>query len=264
MNREKALLAYLGLSEQREESGPAVIDAEAVKAMVHNRIGSVTPGRRNTPMLKLKKLRPVLIAAIVVMALSVSGFAASGIIARWDSHSRGRAEYKTLPTVEQSVKDAGYAARLIEEFSNGYVFQEGSIVYNDFVDESGQATESFKSFCFTYAKAGDEVLFAQEKYDSELDGHSGNIAATVDGIDVMYSSYNNKLVPADYEPTDEEKAAEESGELVFSYGSGKVTTQVVQSVSWQEDNVHYSLVQMNGALSAEELADMAAEIIRAG
>lgn len=262
MNQEKDLLGDLGVPERRRETGPAVIDAEAIKAMVHNKLGSATPERRKRPMLKSKKLRTVLIAAIAVMALSVSAFAATGIITRWDSHSWARPEYDTLPTVEQTIKDVGYAAKLIEEFSNGYAFQAGSIVDNDLVDEGGHSAESFKSFNFTYAKDGDEVWFSQDKYDSDLGEASGDVAATVDGIDVMYFSYNNKLVPPDYKLSDEDKAAEEAGELIFSYGSDEVTTQVVQCVFWQEDDVHYSLTQMDGALSAEELVAMAAEVIQ--
>ena len=262
MNQEKDLLKDLGVPERKSETGPAVIDAEAIKAMVHNKIGSVKPERRKRPMLKSKKVRTILIAAIAVMALSVSAFAASGVITRWNSHSWSRAEYETLPTVEQTVKDVGYAAKLIEEFSNGYTFQAGSIVDNDLVDEGGHSAESFKSFNFTYAKDGDEVWFSQEKYDSDLGEVSGDVAATVDGIDVMYFSYNNKLVPPDYELSDEEKAAEEAGELVFSYGSDEVTLQVVQCVFWDEGNMHYSFTQMDGALSAEELVAMAAEVIQ--
>lgn len=262
MNQGKDLLKDLGVPEGKSETGPAVIDAEAIKAMVHNKIGSVTPERRKRPMLKSKKLRTVLIAAIAVMALSVSAFAASGIITRWDSHSWARAEYDTLPTVEQTIKDVGYAAKLIEEFSNGYAFQSGSIVDNNLVDEGGHSAESFKSFNFTYAKDGDEVWFSQDKYESDLGEASSDVAATVDGIDVMYFSYNNKLVPPDYELTEEDKAAEEDGVLVFSYGSDEVTLQVVQCVFWDDGNMHYSFTQMDGALSADELVAMAAEVIQ--
>ena len=213
-------------------------------------------------MLKSKKLRTVLIAAIAVMALSVSAFAATGIITRWDSHSWARAEYDTLPTEEQTIKDVGYAAKLIEEFSNGYAFQEGSIVDNNLVDEGGNSAEKFKSFNFTYAKDGDEVWFSQDKFSSELGEESGNVVATVDGIDVTYFSYNNKLVPPDYELTEEDKAAEEAGDIVFSYGSDEVTLHVVQCVSWQEGDMHYSFTQMDGALSVEELVAMATEAIQ--
>ncbi len=62
--------------------------------------------------------------------------------------------------------------------------------------------------------------------------------------------------------TDEDKKAEDSGELVFSYGSSEVEIIEVQSVSWTTDDMHYELMQIDGKLSTDELADMAAEIIQ--
>ena len=61
--------------------------------------------------------------------------------------------------------------------------------------------------------------------------------------------------------TDEDKKAEENGELVFSWGSAEVDIIEVQSVTWSENGTHYLLMQMDGKLSADELTDMAAEAI---
>ena len=58
-----------------------------------------------------------------------------------------------------------------------------------------------------------------------------------------------------------DKKAEANGELVFSYGSSKVEIKEVQSVLWAEDGIHYCLMQIDGKLSADELAEMAKEII---
>ncbi len=62
--------------------------------------------------------------------------------------------------------------------------------------------------------------------------------------------------------TDDDKKAEENGELVFSYGSSKVEISEVQSVSWRNNGIQYQLLQIDGKLSAKELVDMAAEVIR--
>ena len=66
----------------------------------------------------------------------------------------------------------------------------------------------------------------------------GEVVANVDGVDVYYHSYTNKLVPPDYKMTDEDKKAEENGELVFSYGSSEVEIKEVQSVSWKKDGMY--------------------------
>ena len=70
-------------------------------------------------------------------------------------------------------------------------------------------------------------------------------------------------MPANYKMTDEDKKAEENGELVFSYGStDMVEVLTISSVSWQNGNIHYSLMQMGGSLTKEQLVDMAKEAIR--
>ena len=60
---------------------------------------------------------------------------------------------------------------------------------------------------------------------------------------------------------EENKRAEESGELVFSYGSSEVEIKQVQSVTWTKDGVQYQLLQIDGRLSPEELAGMAEEVL---
>ena len=88
------------------------------------------------------------------------------------------------------------------------------------------------------------------------------MVATVDGVDVYYHSYTNKVVPPDYKLTEEDKKAEESGELVFSYGSSEVEIIEVQSVSWKKDGIYYQLLQIDGNLTADELTEMASEVIK--
>lgn len=89
----------------------------------------------------------------------------------------------------------------------------------------------------------------------------GNVIKTADGTDIYYYSYTNKIVPADYKMTDEDKKAEADGELIFSSGSSDIQISEVQSVTWVKGNIQYQLMQMDGALSRDELAEMAEEVI---
>ena len=205
-----------------------------------------------------KKIALIAVAATLVMGITV--FAASGIISQWFSSSSSIPDYKTLPTAEQVVKDIGYEAVIIDEFANGYKFDNGSVVDNVLTDDNGKAVEKFKSVTFRYLKDNDEVLFSQDKVNSQVET-SGEVVATVDDVDVYYYSYTNKLVPPDYKMTDEDKKAEETGELVFSYGSSKVEIKEIQSVSWKKDDMSYQLLQIDGKLSADELVEMAEEVI---
>ena len=260
MNKKRNLLDELNIKGYSDNSsGTLDISVERIKNMVNNRIDSASTERMLKPMKSKKKIALIAVAATLVMGITV--FAASGIISQWFSSSSSIPDYKTLPTAEQVVKDIGYEAVTIDEFANGYKFDNGSVVDNVLTDDNGKAVEKFKSVTFRYLKDNDEVLFSQDKVNSQVETN-GEVVANVDGVDVYYHSYTNKLVPPDYKMTDEDKKAEETGELVFSYGSSEVEIKEVQSVSWKKDGMYYQLLQIDGKLSADELADMATEIIK--
>ena len=192
-----------------------------------------------------KKISLIAIAAALV--LGITAFATSGMVTTWFSSSSSNAEYKSLPSAEQVKSDIGYEPVLIDTFENGYTFKDGSVIKNNLVDESGNSVEKFKSVSFRYERNGDKVIFSQDKFNSELD-IDGKIISTVSGTDIYYFSYTNKIVPPDYKMTDEDKKAEENGELVFSYGSSKVEICEVQSVTWINDDIQYQLLQIDGKI----------------
>lgn len=259
MNKKRNLLDELNIKGYSDNPAGALdINVERIKDMVNNRIDSASTERMLKPMKSKKKIALIAVAATLVMGITV--FAASGIISQWFSSSSSIPDYKTLPTVEQVVKDIGYEAVTIDEFANGYKFDNGSVVDNVLTDDNGKAVEKFKSVTFRYLKDNDEVLFSQDKVNSQVETN-GEVVANVDGVDVYYHSYTNKLVPPDYKMTDEDKKAEETGELVFSYGSSKVEIKEIQSVSWKKDDMSYQLLQIDGKLSADELVEMAKEVI---
>ena len=153
--------------------------------------------------LKSKK-KTACIALAATLALSVTAFAANGLVSNWFSSSSSFADYKTLPTAQQVKKDIGYTPILIDSFANGYAFQDGNIISNNLTDENGNSIEKFKSVSFDYEKDGDIVIFAQDKYNSQAE-LQGSVAKTVGDTDIYYYSYTNKVVPADYELTDADK-----------------------------------------------------------
>ena len=259
MNKKRNLFDELNIKGCTDNSSSTLdMSIERIKDMVNKRIESASTERMLIPMKSKKKIALIAIAATLVMGITV--FAASGLVTSWFSSSSGMPDYDSLPSAEQVKKDIGHDAVLIESFENGYTFDNGSIINNNLTDENKNSVEKFKSVMFRYEKDGDMVNFSQDKYDSNMET-VGDVVATVNGVDVLYHSYTNKLVPSDYKMTDEDKKAEANGELVFSYGSSKVEIKEVQSVLWAEDGIHYSLMQIDGKLSDEDLAEMAKEII---
>ncbi len=259
MNKKRNLIDELNIKGYTDNTSCALdISVEKIKNMVNNRIDSA-PTERMLKLMKSKK-KMALIAVAATLVLGITGFAASGIISQWFSSSSAIPDYDSLPTAEQVKKDIGYDAVLIESFENGYTFDNGNIINNNLTDENNNSIEKFKSVMFRYEKDGDVVNFSQDKYDSDMET-VGDVVATVNGVDIFYPSYTNKIVPSDYKMTEEDKKAEANGELVFSYGSSKVEIKEVQSVLWSEGGIQYSLMQIDGKLSADELVEMAKEII---
>ncbi len=210
---------------------------------------------------KMSKKKIFIIAAAATMVLSIGAYAASGIISSWAGSSNSWPDYKELPTAAECMKDIGYEPVLTDGFENGYVFKTGNIVNNSLMDEHDNAVEKFKSISFDYVKDDDMVIYSAMKYDSEMDNTADAIAEK-NGTEFYYSKYTNKAVPADYTMTDEDKRAEENGELVFSYGANEVSISEVQGLSWYYDGIHYSFTQIDGDLSADELVAMAEELVR--
>lgn len=200
-----------------------------------------------------------LMAAAAILACIGTAFAAGGLGGWFSAPS---AHFDSIEDGTDITEELGFAPILIERFENGYSYSSGNAADNTITDDDGSVKEEFKSAFFTYEKDGDELWFSQDRSDS-VNVEKGELMSTVDGIDIYYYSYKNKIVPADYEMTAEDIAAEESGELIFSWGSDTVQESVVQSAQWRMGDIACCLVQMDGKLSADELVAMAEEAIKA-
>lgn len=219
--------------------------------------------REEKPRRKRINLRRTVIAAIAaVMLLSVTAYAASGEMGSWNAKETGR-KFRELPTAEYCLSELGYVPLMTESFANGYSFTEGGIEEKSFTDKSGGVMEEYLSLSLDYEKDGDKLSLSADKFHTALD-MSGDNSRVMGGVKVVYDSYINKVVPADYELTAEDIEARDSGELVFSYGAEYPELVHVQSVFWELDGVKYFMTQLDGALTEEELFAMAGELIGPG
>ena len=253
MKQKNDLFEELNINpKNRDVCSPFAVDIQAIKRNVNRTLDSAYTERKTVIMKSKKKTACIALAA--TLALSVTAFAANGLVSNWFSSSSSFADYKTLPTAQQVKKDIGYTPILIDSFANGYAFQDGNIINNNLTDENGN-TRTAKT-----NRSGDIVIFAQDKYNSQAE-LQGSVAKTVGDTDIYYYSYTNKVVPADYELTDADKAAKANGDLVFSYGSAEVELNEIQSATFVKDGMQYQLLQINGKLSGDELVKMAEELV---
>lgn len=218
--------------------------------------------RKETPHMSGKNIRrTIVLIAAVMMLLTVSAYALNGTVASWGTAaSPYYYSFESLPSSEKLEKELGYLPAITAEFENGYALSSGSVSYGALYDAAYNEIERYKELTVTYDKDGDKLIYAVYKFDASMK-MNGDIIAEVDGVEIKYNAYTNKLVPEDYQMTDEDKAAKESGELIFSWGVDNIRIARVQGVNWEQDGIFYGLTQIDGRLTPEELAAMAAELI---
>lgn len=209
--------------------------------------------------------RTILAAAAIVAVLGVGVFAAVKNAVSIGVHSSSNPDYTSLPAMEQCVRDAGFEAKLVENFDNGYTFKDGRTASNTIEDGEGNTAENYKSLLFDYEKDGDVVVLSQDNHKTSLQQDGGGSAAgctvfSEDGVEYRYYSYTQKFVPENYEYTDEDKAAAQRGELVFGVGSDKVKISRMQNLQWELGGISFELFQSDGKLSREDLLSMAKQL----
>lgn len=265
MNQPRDLLFELS-GQSMATDVPYTPDAERIVTLVTQKISS-SGEERTRPMLKPKRWTSLILAAALIFALGVCAYAAYGRPAGVFSSGPSEAfpTYLKLPDAQQCMKDAGFTPVLREKFENGYIFRSGRLVENWFHDEDFQPAERYMSFDFEYEKDGDNITLIQERYETETSDYTSQKSVTVNGVTLNYNCGTHKVVPLDYIPTPEEKAMQEEGTLSFGYTEmspgEEIPVNTVQTVTWQIGEMHYTLFQMNGALTSEELFEMAMELL---
>jgi len=257
MKKNHNLYYDLGIDTSNNKSTCLDSDINKIKQMVNNSIHPAYAERMRN--MKNKRKLPV-VAAAATLVLGVSVFASSNIITSITNHSSAKPEFTSMPTAKECEKTFDFAPVLMEEFENGYTFDNGSIVYQSVNGEESSKMNDSKTLTLRYEKNDNELILSQEKYTS-LINPSGDIASNFEGIDIYYNSYINKFVPSDYEMTENDKKSKESGEMLFSFGTDKVEIIEVKSANFVKDGVLINLYQMNGDLEKENLIDIAKEII---
>lgn len=204
----------------------------------------------------------LIIAVAATMTLGTTVFAAGKIFTIVGSSSN-IPTYTDIPIVEQLQSDFGYNPKIVKQFNNGYEFANGYTVNNEGLDEEGHSVKKAKSLRIDYKKGNDTIsIYTEntvwgEKDDKEV------VVDTYKDIDMYYLSYANKIVPEDYEMTEEDKQDEASGKYVFSVGSKEVEVSQNQHLSWEQDGVYYSLLVIDSQLTQDELIEMAHQVIDA-
>ncbi len=250
------------IKETLEKISEPIDASEALGLRVRHAIDNGTK-KENSLMKKHFTLKHAAILSAVLCLATVTVLA-SGHIKSYVLHSSSTPTFTSYPTDKELKKELGFTPTIVETFSNGYSFDSAVIGETSALNEDDSVAGTSKFLRCTYADQGENLSLSIAR---QLPGETADPKATpsdYNGITLSYLSQKYKFVPPDYELTEEDKKAEESGEVVFSYGSDTVENKVVQSVSWTEDELGYTLMAFDSELSQDDFTAMAAEVIDAG
>ena len=219
----------------------------------------------NAPARKCHLWSKRFVAVAAVAAIAVTGaFAAGGM---GGIFSKGWSDQRLdLSSTQAHLADAGVALTLPDKIGE-YTFSYGSDVDTTAQNDMGE-TEKVSEVDATYTKNGAELnLSAHKSYtvfsEDEMENPVPATTAEVNGVTLTYRDAHYRLVPDDYEKSDEEKQQEKNGELVISYyGSDEVEDKMFQSVLWEQDGVTYLISGYDTGLDAQTMFDMAAELVK--
>ena len=219
--------------------------------------------------MKRKRIVTFALAAALMLVLGISAFAIWGIPRFTGTHQMPKtAEYTSLSALPEIEKDVGYPVTVPEHFSNGYAFSmlrvDGEAVFG----ESYEVLKEYYSVHVTYTRNGAPDLslslspVLELESSSEAPVRTPSEQRTVSSVTVDLNCDHYKVVPEDYEKTEDDLAQEAAGHYYISFGSEQIEEREVASAEFKLDNVSYTLMDMAAKeTSLDTLAQMAGEII---
>lgn len=214
----------------------------------------------NMKKLSVKKL----VIGVAVGCLLVSGGAfAAGRVVTLSSHSYLWDAYRSYGDMDKAQAKLGYPTDAVESFSNGYRFDRMSVDDVNGTDADGNVIYTYKDFNISYKKSGEPSVWLDASKPVEPSVRSGEPEAKrqVNGITLYYDTTTYKFVPPSYELTDEDKANLEKDDFTISYGTSEVQIRLASDVIWEKDGVQYILMGFDLNLGADDMFDMAEEVM---
>lgn len=207
--------------------------------------------------------------AVVAAAMCLCGTivaVAAGKVKYYGTSSSHTDDIRTFAEMSDVRDRAGFDFKAVEKFSNGFEFEFVNVSDTVAYDDNGQEMEKFPEVMVRYKRGNTGLFVNAEKARPEYtEPTTGNpVKIPYNGITLIYNEDHYKFVPPDYEPTEEDKKAEESGELYISYGSSEVELKTFHAITWDDGDMHYLIMTSDeGAPGQDEMAEMAKEIIDA-
>ena len=233
---------------------------------VEDRLLRKTKTKMEENQMKRTNVRKALVTAALCAAMGVIAVGAvSQMRTGTISHTRndGQMDYGQLEVVKEKL---GYDCKVPQVLPGGYEFSNMSVSEEEAVGEGNTPLRTYHGLIVEYQDNGDNSVLVSltQKGDEEWGTDKAleitESAGEIDGVPVEIRVDNYRLVPPDYQLSEEEKAAVDAGELMVSYGADKVKDVVIGSANFIMDGVLYCITDMNH-VSKSQLFEMAKAII---
>ena len=208
-----------------------------------------------------KRMICFMLAAALLLALGITAYAVAGsgaIGSHWMPQDGESADLAELPRIEKTV---GYPLSVPEAFSDGYVFTSLRVRGEGLYSDTGELEREFYGVHALYTKSG-----APDRW-LDLSPNLGPAATEpterrrIGGTEVALSLDHYKVVPENYEKTQEDLSKEAAGHYYISFGSAGIEEYDFASASFTLDGVDYCLTDTAASPAAlDTLAAAAAEL----
>ena len=221
--------------------------------------------RQKKEVIYMKKMsvKKVAIVAAALCVLTGTVCMAGGKIAGYVGGTRPGSQTSDFSDIGKLENELDVTVNAPEAFDNGYAFADASIADFDAVDESHVKVKDESELNVTYEKNGKRLNYIVKEGSTVLSDSELERAEIVEqnGVTYYYLVDQYLFLPPNEEPTAEEAAAQDAGSLNISYGSDERQEQTYYSLWWIKDGQTYTLAGFDVDLSAQEMVDMATEIM---
>ncbi len=233
-----------------------------VKRLVRRKISEEKKEKTN---MKHRISGKIVILAAALCLLGTMGAVAAGRAAGLVSHSNGNDPvYGSYVELRSNVKqDLGYSVKTVESLGEGWSFRMASIGSVQAQDETGNVIGTYLNLKVCYGASKKEVSLIVRRPGSLVseEVRQPDAAGEHEGIELRYYCDRYKFLPVGTEISEEDRLAEERGELFLSYGSDQTEINDYYTVSWKDEGISYSILSSDQSFTADEMFAMAAAVI---
>lgn len=215
--------------------------------------------------MKILNAKKIALATLAFAVITCSVCFAASKITYYVGSSNPNNDVSNYSDLDKVMKKLDFDTNVIKEFDNGYQFKSAGITSSKGMDANDNEVSSFNKLNISYSLTGKNDIFLyitqSKNIDTEEETKSYE-AIQLGDTTVYYQQMQYKLVPVDYEITEEDQANMDAGVLQISYGSDTVEETLFTFVTWDQNGLNYLLMDSASSLAKDDYLSMAEELIQ--